>query len=97
MGKPAARVGDMHSGHGCFPPTNAVVGSPNVKVNGRQAMMVGAMYQTHCCPKKGCHPPIQSSGSGTVRINGRPASRLGDMTGCGAATISGSSNVLIGG
>jgi uncharacterized Zn-binding protein involved in type VI secretion len=97
MGKPAARVGDMHSGHGCFPPTNAVVGSPNVKINGRQAMMVGGMYQTHCCPKKGCHPPIQSSGSGTVRINGRPASRLGDMTGCGAATISGSSNVLIGG
>lgn len=97
MGKPAARVGDMHSGHSCFPPTNAINGSPNVKINGMQAMKVGGQYQQHCCPKKGCHPVVQSSGSGTVMINGVPASRLGDMTGCGAVTISGSGNVLIGG
>lgn len=96
MGKPAARVGDLQSGHQCFPPSSAVVGSQNVKINGQNAMMVGGMYQTHCCPKKGCHPPIQSSGSSTVFINGVPASALGDSTTCGSVTISGSVNVLIG-
>lgn len=97
MGRPAARVGDMQSGHDCFPPTNAILGSPNVKINGMPAMLVGGQYAPHCCPKKGCHPVIQSTGSGTVKINGRPAARLGDSVACGAATISGSGNVLIGG
>lgn len=97
MGKPAARVGDMHSGHDCFPPTNAILGSANVKINGMQAMNVGSQYQVHCCPKKGCHQVIQSTGSATVKINGKPAARLGDQTACGAATITGSSNVMIGG
>lgn len=97
MGRPAARVGDMQSGHGCFPPTNAIKGSTNVRINGKPAMIVGGQYAPHCCPKPGCHPVVQASGSGSVRINGRPASRLGDRTGCGGATITGSSNVLIGG
>lgn len=97
MGRPAARQGDMQSGHGCFPPTNAIMGSPNVKINGKMAMTIGGQYTVHCCPKKGCHPVVQSGGSGTVKINGKPASRLGDSVACGGATISGSSNVMIGG
>jgi uncharacterized Zn-binding protein involved in type VI secretion len=36
-------------------------------------------------------------GSVTVLIGGRPALRLGDMSGCGAPIIFGAVNVLIGG
>lgn len=97
MGKPAARVGDMQSGHGCFPPTNAVKGTPRVLINGKPAMTVGGMYVSHCCPKAGCHPPTQASGSGTVRMGGSPSARIGDRIGCGGSTITGSSNVLVGG
>ena len=94
MGRPAARVGDTQVGHGCFPPTNAIVGSSNVFVNGRPAMNVGGQYAPHCCAKNGCHPVVQASGSGTVRINGRPAARLGDKCGCGGSVITGSGNVF---
>jgi uncharacterized Zn-binding protein involved in type VI secretion len=35
-------------------------------------------------------------GSVTVLIGGRPALRLGDVSGCGAPIVSGAFNVLIG-
>lgn len=97
MGKPATRVGDMHSGHACFPPTNAIKGCTTVKVNGMPLMNVGGMYVQHCCPVPGCHPVVQATGSGTVIANGTPATRIGDKTACGATVVSGSGNVLIGG
>lgn len=97
MGKPATRVGDMQSGHGCFPPTNAIKGTSNVFINGKPAMIVGGQYVTHCCPLPGCHPVILGSGSGTVSINGAPAGRIGDKIACGGSVITGSSNVFIGG
>ena len=97
MGRPAGRVGDMQSGHGCYPPTNAIRGTPRVKINGRPALNIGSQYQPHCCPKPGCHPVTQVSGSCTVTVGGAPASRIGDSCGCGGKTISGSGNVLIGG
>lgn len=96
-GKPAGRIGDVQSGHGCFPPTNCISGSGNVKTNKKPAMRVGDKFVTHCCPKKGCHPPVLASGSSSVKINGRPAGRLGDPCGCGGKVMVGSGNVLIGG
>lgn len=97
MGRPATRQGDKQIGHGCFPPTNAIVGSPNVSTNGKQAMMVGGQYVQHCCPKAGCHPVILGQGSSSVFINGKPAGRMADKTACGGTVINGSSNVFIGG
>lgn len=97
MGKPAGRIGDNQSGHGCFGPSPCTSGSGNVITNKKPAMLVGSTFVPHCCPKKGCHPPVLAAGSSTVIINGRPAGRLGDPTGCGATVISGSGNVFIGG
>lgn len=96
-GKPAGRLGDQESGHGCFPPTPCTSASGNVITNGKGAMRVGDKFATHCCPNAGCHPPVLASGSGTVKINGKAAGRLGDPTGCGAKVMVGSGNVLIGG
>lgn len=97
MGRPTGRLGDMQSGHGCFPPTNSTRGSNNVMVNGRPALTVGSSYVPHCCPKQGCHPVTQARGSSSVRINGKPVARIGDKVGCGGSLIVGSGNVLTGG
>jgi uncharacterized Zn-binding protein involved in type VI secretion len=55
----------------------------------------------HACvmpPLAGPHPPSPvGKGSATVLIGGRPAARVGDLTGCGASIVGGSMNVLIGG
>ena len=96
-GKPAGRLGDAQSGHGCFPPTNCISGSGNVLTNKKPAMRVGDKFVSHCCPKKGCHPPVLAAGSGSVKINGRPAGRIGDSVACGGNVMVGSGNVLIGG
>lgn len=95
---PAARLGDMGSGHAChFPPTEAIEGSPNVFINGRPAVRLGDACASHTCPEHGGeHPRKLAEGSSSVFINGRPAVRLGDAIDCGGAMITGSGNVFIG-
>lgn len=93
----AARLGDICSGHGCFPPRTGVSASPNVFINGRPAHRGGDPWNMHCCPNMGCHPGMVAGGSATVFINGLPAARMGDSVGCGSVIAMGSSNVFIGG
>lgn len=93
----AARLGDLDSGHWCFPPRSGVSASGNVFINGRPAHRMGDAWNLHCCPKHGCHPGVVSGGSSSVFINGLPAARIGDSTGCGGIIAMGSSNVFIGG
>lgn len=96
MGKPASRLGDPSTGHGCFPPTKSVSASSNVIINGKGALRSGDNYQPHNC-KSSTHTPVQMEGSGTVIINGKKCARLGDATACGAKLMVGSTNVLVGG
>lgn len=79
-------------------------GVPTVFIGGLRAAVGTAAVpgDLHVCPipppPTGPHPatPI-SVGSKTVFIGGRPAARVGDLTGCGASIISGAFNVIIGG
>ena len=96
-GRPGAKLGDVESGHSCFPPTKLIVGSNNVMTNKRPAARVGDAFIPHWCPNAGCHSPMVAKGSSKVIINGRPAARLGDRDSCGGVIMTGSSNVLIGG
>ena len=49
-------------------------------------------------PPAGPHTPTPfPKGSVTVLIGGRPALRMGDLSGCGAPILSGAVTVLIGG
>ncbi len=78
----------------CVPESNVVVsGSPNVKINGNGAAIVGSGTS---------HPCSVISGSSSVFINGSPASRVGDLLSCSCENnrghiVSGSNNVSIGG
>jgi uncharacterized Zn-binding protein involved in type VI secretion len=98
-GKPAARVGDIGSAHGChFPPSPATAGSPDVFFNGIAAVREGDPYAPHACPSCPAppHPRTLSSGSATVYINGKQAGRIGDPIDCGGAAAAGSPDILIG-
>jgi uncharacterized Zn-binding protein involved in type VI secretion len=102
-----SRLGDKSQAsadaHGCpacpHPATGpAVMGSPNVMVNGRPALRVDDMGMHAAC----CGPNMWTAkmGSGTVNINGKQAHRMNDMdTHCGGVgqMIEGSSNVITGG
>jgi len=105
----AGRLGDKsqapphpHGCPGCPHPHigPAIIGSPNVLINGMPALRVTDMGVAAAC----CGPNIWQAlkGSATVFINGLPAHRQGDTTlHCGGSgsgnLIDGSPNVFIGG
>ena len=109
----AARLNDRvdgttageHTGHipphGPEPFTGEISGaySPDVYINGIAAAVVGSITteRDECC---GSSAGAVAVGSGTVKINGSPAARLGDALAphSGSGTITaGSGSVRIGG
>lgn len=96
MGKPAARITDMHTcplSDGPKPHVGGPVlppGEPTVFIDGLPAARVGDMAV--------CAGPPDTIilGSGTVFIGGSPAARMGDLTAHGGSIVAGSSTVLIG-
>lgn len=90
----ASRKGDIASGHGCFPPTPAIAGSPNVDIDGIPALRKGDAVAAHGCSKCAPHGRTVSGGSPSVFINGKPLARVGDAVGCGGSLSAGSSTVV---
>lgn len=94
------RLGDMSTGHGCFPPT-AMILTPVSKTyfNGILAgvMSTQCQFETHSCPPI-VHPASErfiSSGASKTYIEGYKAARIGDSIDCGDAVAEGSSNTFI--
>lgn len=97
----AARLGDICTGHECWPSRPNVEGSPNVFVNGIPLHRQDDGWIVHCCTHPGvphgCHGSVLASGSSTVYANGKQAGRIGDPVACGGTVATGSENVFIGG
>ena len=104
---PQGRLGDLSKAeadaHGCVACPHpvvgpAIMGSPNVLVNGLPALRVTDMgIHAACC---GTNMWTAIKGSSTVFINGLPAHRKGDNDQhCGGmgALIQGSPDVFVGG
>lgn len=91
MGKPAARLTDMHT---CPLPIHVggpvITANPTVLIGGLPAATVGDM-----CTCIG-PPDTIVQGSYSVLIGGRPAARMGDMTAHGGVIVAGCMTVLIG-
>lgn len=97
MGKPAARITDMHvcpMANGPVPHVGGPVlgpGVPTVLIGGLPAAVMG---DTCTCAGP---PDAIILGSSTVLIGGKPAARLGDSTAHGGSIVLGEFTVLIGG
>ncbi|BAY23216.1 hypothetical protein NIES2100_29800 [Calothrix sp. NIES-2100] len=97
MGKPAARLTDMHvcpMVTGVVPHVGGPIvspGVPNVLIAGIPAAVVG---DTCTCTGP---PDAIILGSTTVTIGGKPAARIGDTTSHGGSIVLGAFTVLIGG
>jgi uncharacterized Zn-binding protein involved in type VI secretion len=88
------RLGDVCSGHGCWPSRPNDEASSNVIVNNKGTHRLGDHWITHCC--ESCHDGVASSSSLTVFVNSRGVCRIGDSVSCGSTMIQGSSNVFAG-
>jgi uncharacterized Zn-binding protein involved in type VI secretion len=96
MGKPAARIGDMHT---CPMVTGVVphVGGP-VLPPCAVTVLTGGIPQARVGDMLTCvgPPDVIVMGSPTVHVNGMMAARMGDMTAHGGVIIIGLPTVLIG-
>ena len=97
MGKPAARITDMHT---CPMATGTVphVGGPLLPP-GEPTVLIGGLPAARAGDMATCTGPPDSiaAGSATVLIGGMPAARMGDMTAHGGTIVAGAPTVLIGG
>ena len=97
MGKPAARITDMHTcpmSDGPKPHVGGPVvgpGVPTVLIDGLPAATV---TDSLVCVGP---PDVVATGSTTVLISWKPAARVGDSTVHGGAIVSGCPTVMIGG
>ena len=91
------RLGDMSTGHGCFPPTavNGAVASKTT-VEGSAAAMKDSTHPPHSCDSTVNSGRKISSGSGKTTIEGKPAARIGDPISCGDAMGQGASKTFFG-
>lgn len=87
------RLGDICTGHGCFPPRPSSSASSNVFINSIAVHRQGDGWESHCCGPS-CHPSTLASGSSTVYVNGKQIGRIGDPVACGSVVASGSGNVF---
>ena len=99
MGKPAARVGDMHVCPMVTPgvPPIPHVGGP-ILPPGCPTVLIGGMPAAGMGDMCTCVGPPDSVvlGSTGVFIGGKPAARMGDQTAHGGAIVAGLPTVLIG-
>lgn len=92
----SSRLGDLCTGHGCFPPRPSISASPNVFINNIRSLRVTDAYAVHVCGIV-FHGSNVAQGSSTVFVNGLPMARIGDAIACGSAVAQGSPNVFAGG
>lgn len=89
------RLGDLCTGHGCWPPRPNNQASPDVYANNIAVHRQGDSWAVHCCGS--CHAGVCSSGSSTVYVNNKQIARIGDPVSCGSTIAEGSPNVFAGG
>jgi len=90
---PVARIYDICTGHGCFPPRMNIQGSPDVVVNNRVVHRQDDAWATHCCGPP-CHASSLAAGDATVEVNNKQLGRIGDPVKCGSSIATGSHNVI---
>jgi len=89
----ASRLGDICTGHGCFPSRPNISASEDVFVNDIGSHRVGDMWDVHCCAS--CHDGVTIQGSPDVFVNDQPKARIGDAVDCGSMILEGSEDVLV--
>jgi len=91
------RLGEVCSGHSCYPPRPNVQASPNVFAEGIAVHRQTDAWSSHGCPGKKPHSSVLALGSSTVYVNGLQCARIGDPVACGSNAAMGAMTVFAGG
>jgi uncharacterized Zn-binding protein involved in type VI secretion len=89
---PVVRLGDICTGHGCYPRRENIEGSNSVFANDIPFHCVGHAWAVHCC--QSCHAGVLAAGSPNVFAEDKSVGRVGDAISCGSDCAEGSNNVI---
>lgn len=90
---PVSRLTDVDTGHGSFPPTAVISGSPTETVNSLPTARLSDALASHGSPSPSPpHGRAIASGSGTHTLDSLPVARIGDAISCGGVLATGSPN-----
>lgn len=95
MGRGAARLADICTGHPRGSPRPNNQGSPDVFINGRPAHRQSDSWPIH--RRLPIHKSFLAAGSPSVYTNGLQQGRIADPVACGSRVKTGSSDVFVGG
>jgi uncharacterized Zn-binding protein involved in type VI secretion len=95
MSVPATRMGDICTGHGCFPPRPSCSGSPDVIINSLPAKRMGDCFLPHACPGSPPHMGLQVAGCPRTLADSLPMSAIGHPVSCGSFNLTGSPDTFI--
>ena len=90
--RPVVRLGDMCSGHQCWPPRPSTSGAVATFNDHKPIHRVSDSWAIHCC--SGCHIGIMASGSPTFFVENKPVARIGDPINCGSFAATGSTDLF---
>ena len=92
------RIGDICSGHSCFPPRPSTEGSSDVFANNIGVHREGDGWAVHTCDDNS-HAGTLTTGSSTVFVNNKPIARIADPINgvCNSVAAQGSPDVFAGG
>lgn len=91
-----ARLSDMDTGHGSWPPRPNCQASSTVFADNKGVHRKTDKWPPHCDPKGHCHPANTSTSSNTVFADNLGVARIGDSVSCGGKIAQGSSTVFAG-
>lgn len=91
------RLGDLCTGHTCWPSRPSITASPDVVVNNIPVHRLGDNWALHACPPSPPHGGVLAGGSSIVYANNLPVGRIGDPVSCGSSVATGSPDVFDGG
>ena len=89
------RLGDICSGHGCFPSRPNITGSNKFFIESKAIHRVGDKWAPHTC--ESTHDGTQSTGSNKMFVQGKAVARISDKISCGSSNQTGSSKMFVGG
>ena len=95
-----ARLGDICTGHSCYPPRPNIEACKTVFCNGRLVHCENDMWAVHSCGGDKHKEKVTIEGyREKVVVEGDPIARVGDPIGpgCGSRIATGSTNVFAGG
>ncbi len=84
------RLGDLCTGHGCWPPRASSGGDPFFRLGGIPVHRAGDAWASHTCPAiPETHGGVLAAGASWFRVNGQALGRVGDPVSCGAHVATG--------